>query len=97
MDVNFDVILDGIFGFSFEGVIRPPFDTIIKTLNESQPPIVSIDIPSGWHVENGNESGLGLDPQVLVSLTAPKLCARHMKCDKIHYVGGRFVPPYVAS
>jgi NAD(P)H-hydrate epimerase len=53
VDESYDLILDGIFGFSFEGNIRPPFDAIIKTLQKCQIPIVSIDIPSGWHVEKG--------------------------------------------
>ncbi|GAB9474940.1 hypothetical protein Gpo141_00012051 [Globisporangium polare] len=98
VDSEFDVIVDGIFGFSFEGSIRAPFDGVITTLNQCQAPIVSIDIPSGWHVEKGNEHGVGLEPQMLVSLTAPKLCARYFEgSDKIHYVGGRFVPRSLAE
>lgn len=27
---NYDLIIDSIFGFSFKGDIRPPFDEIIK-------------------------------------------------------------------
>ncbi|KAJ1554427.1 NAD(P)H-hydrate epimerase, partial [Cladochytrium tenue] len=64
-----DVVLDGIFGFSFSGDVRPPFDSIIKTLNDVGRPICSIDIPSGWDVEKGNVSGIGLAPDSLVSLT----------------------------
>lgn len=61
----------------------------------------SIDIPSGWHVENGpeliddTETGNKLQPikpELLISLTAPKLCAHHFR-GKYHYLGGRFVPP----
>lgn len=52
------------------------------------PPIVAVDIPSGWHVEQGDESGEGLRPDMLVSLTAPKLCARHFS-GRFHYLGGR--------
>ncbi|GLD97525.1 hypothetical protein PINS_up006215 [Pythium insidiosum] len=98
IDSEYDLVLDGIFGFSFEGAIRPPFDSIISTVKKSKCPIVSIDIPSGWHVEQGNASGLGLEPQMLVSLTAPKLCAQFFGgSGKIHYVGGRFVPPSLAK
>ncbi|KAJ3096548.1 NAD(P)H-hydrate epimerase [Phlyctochytrium planicorne] len=51
-DLNsYNVILDGIFGFSFSGEIRAPFDTIIARLKQSNIPIASIDIPSGWDVE----------------------------------------------
>jgi hypothetical protein len=96
VDAAFDLILDGIFGFSFEGSIRAPFDSIIATLRECSAPIVSIDIPSGWHVETGNAHGVGLEPTMLVSLTAPKPCAAFFTGgDRVHYVGGRFVPPSV--
>ena len=58
-------------------------------------PIVSVDIPSGWHVELGDEAGGGLRPDALVSLSAPKLCAS--KFAGPHYLGGRFVPAAVAD
>jgi hypothetical protein len=47
----------------------------------------------GWDVEEGNVSGVGIDPQILVSLTAPKACAKGFH--GVHYLGGRFLPPYV--
>ncbi|OWZ23327.1 YjeF family domain-containing hypothetical protein [Phytophthora megakarya] len=93
VDTAYDLILDGIFGFSFSGSIRPPFDHVVGTLQKCRTPIVSIDIPSGWHVERGNEGGVGLESQTLISLTAPKLCAKFFTgSDKVHFVGGRFVP-----
>lgn len=58
------------------------------------PTIASVDCPSGWHVDNGDESGDGLRPDMLISLTAPKNGARHFD-GKFHYVGGRFVPPSI--
>ncbi|KAJ2911935.1 hypothetical protein MD484_g8482, partial [Candolleomyces efflorescens] len=67
-----DVILDAIFGFSFKPPIRAPFDKVLPLLSGSRLPIVSVDIPSGWDVEKGNDLGVGLEPDVLVSLTAPK-------------------------
>ncbi|KAF4041930.1 YjeF-related protein [Phytophthora infestans] len=98
VDAAYDLILDGIFGFSFCGSIRPPFDHVVGTLQKCQTPIVSIDIPSGWHVEKGNENGVGLEPQMLISLTAPKLCAKFFTGpEKVHYVGGRFVPESLAQ
>ena len=48
----------------------------------------------GWDVEQGNTSGI--QPEVLVSLTAPKMCARLFR-GKRHFLGGRFVPPELAA
>ena len=83
------LVLDGIFGFSFQGSVRAPFKDMIHDLKLCSLPIVSIDIPSGWDVELGNKSGAGLEPQVLISLTYPKICA--LKFKGKHYVGGRFL------
>ena len=73
---RFQIVMDAIFGFSFRGAPRPPFDRILTKLIELQDslPIVSVDIPSGWDVEKGDQSGQGLKPDMLVSLTTPKRC-----------------------
>jgi len=99
-----DVVLDAIFGFSFKPPVRPPFDGILSLLAElrdasskiNKTPIVSVDIPSGWDVETGpegNDTVPSIWPNVLVSLTAPKLGAA--KFEGRHFLGGRFVPRYV--
>ncbi|KNZ54882.1 NAD(P)H-hydrate epimerase [Puccinia sorghi] len=89
-----DVIMDGIFGFSFHGEPRAPFDEPIRLFKETGAPIVSIDIPSGWDVEAGNPHNRYFSPQLLVSLTAPKHGVRSFPGR--HFLGGRFLPPLVA-
>ncbi|KAJ5077918.1 nad(p)h-hydrate epimerase [Anaeramoeba ignava] len=94
VDSDYDYILDGIFGFSFnskEGKIRSPFDKILDTLSKTSTPVASIDIPSGWDVEEGDILKTNLQPETLISLTAPKLCAKNFK-GKYHFLGGRFLP-----
>ncbi|PNW80106.1 hypothetical protein CHLRE_08g378200v5 [Chlamydomonas reinhardtii] len=96
-----DLVIDALFGFSFSGAPRAPFDAIIKALLPAAgpPPIVSVDIPSGWDVERGDEAagpGQAIQPAMLVSLTAPKMCAARFKGEH-HYLGGRFVPPPLAE
>lgn len=88
-----DVILDAIFGFSFKPPVRAPFDSVLPLLTEAHLPIVSVDIPSGWDVEKGNDAGIGLLPDVLISLTAPKEGVKNFTGR--HFLGGRFVPKYV--
>jgi isochorismate hydrolase len=57
------------------GTPRPPFDDLIQRLvslrdydqvRQKFPVIVSIDIPSGWHVEEGDIDGEGIKPDMLV-------------------------------
>ncbi|BBG95821.1 pyridoxin/pyrodoxamine 5'-phosphate oxidase [Prunus dulcis] len=101
---DFDIIVDAMFGFSFHGSPRPPFDNLIQKLvcinnydqtRQKSSAVVSIDIPSGWHVE-GDGGAEGIKPDMLVSLTAPKLCAKKF-FGPHHFLGGRFVPPSIAD
>ncbi|CAL5332707.1 unnamed protein product [Camellia sinensis] len=102
---DFDILVDAMFGFSFRGTPRPPFDVLIQRpisiqnhhrMHQESPIVVSIDIPSGWHVEEGDINGEGIKPDMLVSLTAPKLCAKRF-CGPHHFLGGRFVPPSIVG
>ncbi len=93
---------------SFKGDVRAPFDAILSVLRASTGvlgtrsadsttvvPLLSVDIPSGWDVETGDAHlhGASLQPDSLVSLSAPKLCASFFK-GRHHYLGGRFIPRY---
>eukprot|EP01122_Echinamoeba_exundans_P011316 TRINITY_DN4451_c3_g1_i1.p1 TRINITY_DN4451_c3_g1~~TRINITY_DN4451_c3_g1_i1.p1 ORF type:complete len:243 (-),score=41.26 TRINITY_DN4451_c3_g1_i1:80-763(-) len=90
---EYDLIVDAIFGYSFQGAIRSPFDTIIATLAKTTISVISLDIPSGWDVEKGDVNNTGFSPAALISLTAPKLCMKDYK--GAHFLGGRFVPKSV--
>lgn len=41
-------------GFSFKGPPRAPFKTVLEAFKTTDKPILSVDIPSGWDVEEGN-------------------------------------------
>lgn len=93
---DYGLIIDSLFGFSFKPPVRESFQPIMDLLRKTKVPIVSVDIPSGWDVEKGPEYlADSIQPSLLVSLTAPKLCATHFK--GTHYLGGRFVPQSLAS
>ena len=101
-----NVVVDAMFGFSFTGVPREPFATLISAtagaLQDGDRPgnnfaVACIDVPSGFHVEDGDVHGLyPVHPHMLISLTAPKLCAKTFR-GNVHYLGGRFVPPAIAE
>jgi len=42
-----NLVVDAIFGFSFEGPIRLPFSELIAGFSTLRVPILSVDIPSG--------------------------------------------------
>ena len=80
---EYDVVVDAMFGFSFKGKPRVPYNEVVAALAEAsvaaadKPFVVSIDIPSGDSVDDGppppgNNNNKSIHPDVLVSLTAPK-------------------------
>jgi NAD(P)H-hydrate epimerase len=92
---KYALIVDALFGFSFKPPVRPQFEQIMATLQKysETAALISVDIPSGWNVEQGPPHPSALQPDCLVSLTAPKLCANYLKPSAHHWLGGRFVPP----
>lgn len=93
---NYRLIADALFGFSFKPPIRESFSDIMELLYSTKTPICAVDIPSGWDVEKGKPSeGKSINPHMIISLTAPKLCAKSFS--GVHYLGGRFVPPALAN
>ena len=91
-EAKYDIIVDAIFGFSFRGTApREPFATELRkmiTLQTTQRSLlISVDVPSSWNVDGGDmsEGSTKFQPDVLISLTAPKLSAK--KFTGRHFVG----------
>lgn len=51
----------GRIGFSFQPPARAPFITVLEEFKKTTKPILSVDIPSGWDVVDGNP-GDGFTP-----------------------------------
>lgn len=47
------VIIDGLLGTGIRGEVREPFATWIRFVNDSNAPVVAIDIPSGLNADDG--------------------------------------------
>ncbi|CAD5205922.1 unnamed protein product [Bursaphelenchus okinawaensis] len=93
----YHLVVDAFFGFSFKPPLREPFGEMMDSIVKANATVFSIDIPSGWDVENGppEDGTVKLLPKSMISLTAPKKCAKHFK--GTHYLGGRFVPQALAD
>ena len=87
--------LFAVFGFSFLGPPKEPYSNFISFLASTNIPVISVDVPSGWDVDQGDIYDTKFKPSAVVSLTLPKLCMKDYK--GFHFVGGRFIPPNVAD
>ncbi|XP_075227189.1 NAD(P)HX epimerase [Lycorma delicatula] len=92
IESDYNLVVDALFGFSFKPPVKPLFASAVEILQNITTPVCSVDIPSGWDVEQGPPATGAIQPELLISLTAPKKCAKYFK-GKYHYLGGRFVPP----
>lgn len=109
---KYRLIADGLFGFSFKPPVRETFKDVMNLMVETDVPIVSVDIPSGWNVETGPEGENSIKPFMLISLTGDKnvqtkfcFLVYYFPAPKlcaqhfkgVHYLGGRFVPEKLAQ
>src|SRR5436853_2156520 len=54
-----DILIDALLGIGIEGPLREPYASLVRQMNKSGRPILSIDVPSGF----------GVDPMVRPTLT----------------------------
>lgn len=66
------VVVDGLFGTGFHGQLREPYASIVKTLNRSRVPVISVDIPSGLNGETGVVEGEAVIAAETAFLGLPK-------------------------
>ncbi len=96
-----DLIVDAVFGFSFDPTdgIRAPYDAVLQWMAQQQAAgvqLASIDVPSGWHVEDGDVAGTGAAPGLRAEAMLP-LSRAMAGSGEWHLLGGRFVPPSVVN
>lgn len=85
----YNLVIDAMLGPEADPAnIKEPYSGILVTLKQVKIPIASVDVPSGWDVEEATQDGI--NPDVLISLTAPKKCA--MSFSGKHFLAGRFLP-----
>lgn len=69
---QFDLLIDGIFGTGFRGLVEEPFATVIKKANSSGKPIIALDIPSGLNGETGEVESVAIKATETAFLELPK-------------------------
>lgn len=66
------VILDGLFGTGFRGELQPPYVALVQAANQSELPILAIDIPSGLNGSTGQIEGPVIQATETIFLGLPK-------------------------
>ncbi len=82
-----DIVVDGLFGTGFSGTPRPPFDTLIRAINDFRERafVLALDIPSGLDGLTGLPSASTVKAHATVTFEAAKVGL--MLPDAADYVG----------
>jgi len=71
--ISTDLVIDGIFGTGFKGVVNKYMGKIFDLINQCEKPIVSIDIPSGVEANTGKVLGPCVKANHTVTMALPKI------------------------
>mmetsp|Transcript_7212 Transcript_7212/g.21988 ORF Transcript_7212/g.21988 Transcript_7212/m.21988 type:complete len:325 (+) Transcript_7212:51-1025(+) len=97
IDALYDFYVDAMLGLGYDnGPLGEPYRTIIEKIANSEKPTVSLDVPTGWHLNRGPKDedlwrGTALKPDLLLSLGVPKAGALRFG-GAFHYVVGNCIP-----
>ena len=80
-----DVIVDGILGTGFSGQLRPSVLRLVRLVNSTNKPVISIDLPSGVEADSGQVGETAINATCTVALGLPKF--GHYICPGASYVG----------
>lgn len=69
----YDVIVDAIFGIGLTRVVEGVYRDAIQAINESRAKVVSVDIPSGIHSDDGSVMGIAVNADLTVTYAYRKL------------------------
>lgn len=68
-----DYIVDGIFGTGLSSEVREPVSSCIRVINESEKPVISMDVPSGLHPDSGLPLGTSIQADITCSFGTQKM------------------------
>ncbi len=79
------LVVDGLYGTGFKGEIRDRARRVVEAVNESDKPVVAVDIPSGVEADTGAVRGTAIRADYTVCFGLPKL--GHVLEPGANYVG----------
>ena len=71
-ELDADLIVDGLLGYSAVGPPRARVADLIRAANTSRAPILAVDLPSGLHPDTGQPLGVTVRAALTVTLALPK-------------------------
>jgi len=76
LDLDADVLLDGLLGTGIRIPLREPAAGLIRAINDAGRPVIAIDLPSGLDADTGAGDGSAVQAAATVTLGLPKPALR---------------------
>ena len=67
------IVVDALLGTGLAGEVRDPYASVIKQLNDSQLPVMAVDIPSGLCADTGRTLGVAVHADLTVTFIGLKI------------------------
>jgi NAD(P)H-hydrate epimerase len=67
------LIIDGLFGIGLSRPLDDGWRKFIAAVNESQIPVLAVDVPSGLNADTGQPQGAAIEAAVTLTVGAPKI------------------------
>lgn len=71
--VDYELVVDAVFGTGLEQSPRPPFDQLAAAVNHGRSHVLSIDIPSGLDADTGRPLGACIQASETITFVAEKI------------------------
>ena len=71
-EISGEVIVDALLGTGLTGMVRNNFSQVIDAINESDKPVLAVDIPSGLCADTGSVLGNAVDADLTVTFIGRK-------------------------
>ena len=84
-DGQVEIWVDALLGTGVKGEVKDPLQAVIKQLNQSSIPVISIDMPSGLNSDTGQVLGEAIAAKMTITVIAHKL--GQFTCDGPDYCG----------
>lgn len=69
---QFDLLVDALLGTGIAGEVKPTFQAVIQQINQTDLPVLSIDLPSGMQANTGQALPIVVKATVTVTFVATK-------------------------
>ncbi|WP_028373181.1 bifunctional ADP-dependent NAD(P)H-hydrate dehydratase/NAD(P)H-hydrate epimerase [Legionella lansingensis] len=73
IDGDTDLVIDALLGIGLQGDVKGPIATAINQINDSQIPVLALDIPSGLNADTGSVLGVCVRATTTVTFIGRKL------------------------